>query len=150
MGKLYLQVVYTAYLRNKTSEKRTCKRRYGIFSDLSESFAVGGAVCMLGQLLINKTKMSSARILVTFMLLGLILEVAGAFSYMKEFASSGVTIPIMGFGSNLAKGALEGAKEGGILGAICGGMRGVAAGLTSAIVFGFVFALLCKSRSKKI
>ncbi|MFR5832815.1 MAG: SpoVA/SpoVAEb family sporulation membrane protein [Acutalibacteraceae bacterium] len=113
-------------------------------------FAVGGAVCMLGQLLINKTKMSSARILVTFMLLGLILEVAGAFSYMKEFASSGVTIPIMGFGSNLAKGALEGAKEGGILGAICGGMRGVAAGLTSAIVFGFVFALLCKSRSKKI
>ena len=113
-------------------------------------FAVGGAICCLGQLLINKTKMSSARILVTFMLLGVILEVSGAFSYLKEFASAGATVPIVGFGSNLAKGALEGASEEGLLGAVKGGMSAVSAGLTSVIVFGFVFALLFKSKSKKI
>ena len=85
-------------------------------------FFIGGLVCMIGQILINKTKMSSARILVLYMLVGVVLEVTGAFEYMKEFAGSGVTIPIMGFGSNLAKGALEGVKEQGFLGAISGGM----------------------------
>ncbi|MCM1305725.1 MAG: SpoVA/SpoVAEb family sporulation membrane protein [Bacteroides sp.] len=113
-------------------------------------FAIGGLVCMIGQILINKTKMSSARILVLYMIVGVILEITGAFEYMKEFAGSGVTIPIMGFGSNLAKGALEGVKEQGFLGAIAGGMSGVAAGLTTAIVCGFVFGLIAKSRSKKI
>ncbi len=113
-------------------------------------FFIGGLVCMIGQILINKTKMSSARILVLYMLVGVVLEVTGAFEYMKEFAGSGVTIPIMGFGSNLAKGALEGVKEQGFLGAISGGMSAVAAGLTTAIVCGFVFGLISKSRSKKI
>lgn len=94
-----------------------------IFLDYLKVFAVGGALCALGQLLINKTQMSSARILVTFMLLGVVLELAGAFSYMKEFASAGVTIPITGFGSGLARGALRGAKEGGLLGAISGGSK---------------------------
>ncbi len=113
-------------------------------------FFIGGLVCMIGQILINKTKMSSARILVLYMLVGVVLEVTGAFEYMKVFAGSGVTIPIMGFGSNLAKGALEGVKEQGFLGAISGGMSAVAAGLTTAIVCGFVFGLISKSRSKKI
>ena len=113
-------------------------------------FAIGGLVCMIGQVLINKTQMSSARILVLYMLVGVVLEVTGAFEYMKQFAGSGVTIPIMGFGSNLAKGALEGVKEDGFLGAIAGGMSAVAAGLTTAIVCGFVFGLISKSRSKKI
>ncbi len=113
-------------------------------------FAIGGLVCMIGQVLINKTQMSSARILVLYMLAGVVLEVTGAFEYMKQFAGSGVTIPIMGFGSNLAKGALEGVKEDGFLGAIAGGMSAVAAGLTTAIVCGFVFGLISKSRSKKI
>ena len=113
-------------------------------------FAIGGLVCMIGQVLINKTKMSSARILVLYMLVGVVLEVTGAFEYMKQFAGSGVTIPIMGFGSNLAKGALEGVKEQGFLGAITGGMSAVAAGLTTAIVCGFVFGLISRSRSKKI
>lgn len=113
-------------------------------------FFIGGLVCMIGQILINKTKMSSARILVLYMLVGVVLEVTGAFEYLKEFAGSGVTIPIMGFGSNLAKGALEGVKEQGFLGAISGGMSAVAAGLTTAIVCGFVFGLISKSRSKKI
>ncbi len=121
-----------------------------IFLTYLKVFAVGGLVCLIGQILINKTKMSSARILVLYLLVGVVLEVTGAFEPMKQFAGSGVTIPIMGFGSNLAKGALEGVAEKGFMGAIAGGMSAVAAGLTTAIVCGFVFGLLSKSRSKKI
>ena len=121
-----------------------------IFLNYLKVFAVGGLVCMLGQILINKTKMSSARILVLYMLVGVVLEVSGAFKYIKEFAHSGITIPIIGFGSNLAKGALEGAKASGLLGAISGGLAAVATGLTAAIVCGFLFGLLSKSHSKKI
>ena len=121
-----------------------------IFLTYLKVFAVGGALCALGQLLINKTKMSSARILVTFMLLGLVLEVAGAFAYMKEFASAGVTIPITGFGSSLAKGAMQGAKEGGLLGAVSGGLRAAAPGVSAVILFGFVFSLVFRSHSKKV
>ena len=120
------------------------------FLNYLKVFAVGGAVCVLCQILINKTSMSSARILVTFLILGVVLEITGAFRYMEEFAGAGVTVPIMGFGSNLAKGALEGAKEEGILGAIKGGMSAVSAGLSSVIFFGFFFALIFKSKSKKI
>lgn len=105
---------------------------------------------MLGQILINKTKMSSARILVLYMLTGVVLEVCGLFEPLKEFAKSGVTVPIMGFGSNLAKGALEGVKKDGFLGAITGGMSAVAGGLTTVIVCGFIFGLISRSRSKKI
>ncbi|MGN0744641.1 MAG: SpoVA/SpoVAEb family sporulation membrane protein [Christensenellales bacterium] len=121
-----------------------------VFLDYLKVFAVGGLVCMLGQILINKTRMSSARILVTYMLVGVILEVCGAFDPIKEFAGSGITIPIIGFGSNLAKGALEGVKEKGFLGAITGGLSAVAAGLTTVIVCGFVFGLISRSRSKKL
>ncbi len=113
-------------------------------------FAVGGLVCMIGQILINKTKMSSARILVLYMIVGVILEVCGAFEPLKKFAGSGVTIPIMGFGANLAKGALEGVQKDGFFGAVTGGMTAVAAGLTTVIVCGFVFGLISRSRSKKI
>lgn len=113
-------------------------------------FAVGGFVCMLGQILINKTKMSSARILVTYMLVGVILEVCGVFDAIKKFAGSGITIPIIGFGSNLAKGALEGVQKDGFFGAVTGGLSAVSAGLTTVIVCGFVFGLISRSRSKKI
>lgn len=121
-----------------------------VFLDYLKTFAVGGLVCMIGQFLINKTRMSSARILVTYMLVGVVLEVCGAFEPIKEFAGSGITVPIIGFGSNLAKGALEGVKKNGFLGAITGGMSAVAAGLTTVIVCGFAFGLIARSRSKKM
>ena len=121
-----------------------------VFLDYLKTFAVGGLVCMIGQFLINKTRMSSARILVTYMLVGVVLEICGAFEPIKEFAGSGITIPIIGFGSNLAKGALEGVKKDGFLGAITGGMSAVAAGRTTVIVCGFVFGLISRSRSKKM
>lgn len=121
-----------------------------VFLDYLKTFAVGGLVCMIGQFLINKTRMSSARILVTYMLVGVVLEICGAFEPIKEFAGSGITVPIIGFGSNLAKGALEGVKKDGFLGAITGGMSAVAAGLTTVIVCGFTFGLIARSRSKKM
>jgi len=113
-------------------------------------FAVGGFICFIGQIFINKTNVTSARILVGYLLLGVILEVTGAFKYIEEFAKAGVTVPIIGFGSNLAKGALKGAAENGILGAVSGGMTAVAGGLTAAIFFGFIFALIFKSKTKKL
>ncbi len=121
----------------------------GIFLMYLKVFAVGGTVCFVGQILINQTKMTSGRILVTFMLLGVLLEVVGVFDAIKDFAGAGITVPIVGFGSNLAKGAMEGAKRG-ILGAVSGGMEAVAGGLSAAIIFGFLFALLFKSKTKKM
>lgn len=121
-----------------------------VFLNYLKTFAVGGLVCMIGQILINKTRMSSARILVTFMLVGVVLEICGAFEPIKEFAGSGITVPIIGFGSNLAKGALEGVQKDGFLGAITGGMSAVSAGLTTVIVCGFTFGLIARSRSKKM
>ena len=81
---------------------------------------------MIGQILINLTKMTSARILVTFLLTGIFLEAIGVFEHIKNFAQAGATIPILGFGSNLAKGAIEGAKSSGLFGALTGGVKAAA------------------------
>lgn len=111
-------------------------------------FAIGGLVCLIGQLLINLTKMTSAKILVTFLLLGVVLEAVGIFDPIREFAQAGVTIPITGFGSTLAKGAIDGVEKEGLIGALTGGMQAAAAGLSSAIFFGFLISLIFKSRTK--
>ncbi len=110
-------------------------------------FAVGGLVCTIGQLLINKTKMTSARVLVTFLLAGAALEAVGLFRYIEDFGKAGITIPITGFGKSLAAGAIEGAKQG-LYQACTGGLAAVAAGLSAAIAFGFVIALVSKSKPK--
>lgn len=120
-----------------------------IFLTYLKVFAVGGFVCMLGQVLINTTKMTSARILVTFLMLGVLLEVTGAFRFIEEFGKAGITVPITGFGSSLAKGAIKGVKEEGILGAVKGGMTAVSGGLSAAVFFGFIFALIFKSKTKE-
>lgn len=114
-------------------------------------FLVGGIICIIGQVLINRTKITSARILVAFLLLGVFLEAIGIFKYLEEFAGSGITVPIIGFGSALAKGAVKGVAEDGLLGAITGGMKAVSAGLTAAIAFGFLSAVCFKrSHSKNL
>ena len=120
-----------------------------IFLRYLQVFVVGGLVCFIGQILINKTKMTSARILVLFLTLGVVLVAVGAFRYIKEFGSSGITVPIVGFGANLAKGAIEGAKYG-IIPAVVGGMQKAAGGLTAAIVFGFIFSVVSKSKTKRM
>jgi stage V sporulation protein AE len=119
-----------------------------IFLTYLKVFAVGGGICFIGQILVNLTKMTPARILVVFLLLGVVLEAVGVFGYIKDFAQAGATIPILGFGSNLAKGAIEGAKESGLFGALTGGVKAAGAGLSGAIFIGFVVALCSKSRSK--
>ncbi len=113
-----------------------------------KAFAVGGAICTIAQLLINYTKITSGKILVSFLLAGIVLQAIGVYQYIVDFAGAGATVPISGFGYLLAKGAMEGAKES-LFMAITGGLTSAAMGVTAAIVFGYFFALICKSRSKK-
>ncbi len=113
-----------------------------------KAFAVGGIICTIAQLLINYTKITSGRILVYFLLSGVVLQALGLYGYLVDFAGAGATVPISGFGYLLAQGAIKGAKEG-LFGAITGGITAAAAGLTAAITFGYLFALLFKPRSKK-
>jgi stage V sporulation protein AE len=112
-------------------------------------FGVGGFVCLLAQILIIRTRMTSARILVLFELIGVFLQAVMLFEPIKEFAKSGITVPIIGFGASLAKGAMEAVKEFGILGIFNGGLTATAAGITAAVGFGYIFALIFKSHSKK-
>lgn len=111
-------------------------------------FAVGGFVCLVGQVLINFTKMTSSRILVIFLLIGVVMQTIGIFKPIQEFAKSGITIPIIGFGANLAKGAIQGAVQKGLIGALLGGVEAAAAGLVGAIFVGFVVAIFSKAKTK--
>ena len=111
-------------------------------------FAVGGLLCLIAEILIIKTKISSARILVIFLITGVVLEAVGIFEYMKEFAGAGVSVPIMGFGSSLAKGAIEGVKTDGIIGAFSGGIIRTAAGIGAVTVFSYIVALIFNPKSK--
>lgn len=112
-------------------------------------FVVGGAICVVGQILIDKTKLTSARILVTFVTVGAILGGLGIYQYVVDFAGAGATVPLTGFGYNLAKGAIEGVKEYGILGAFTGGVKNAAGGIAAAIFFGYIASLISKPKMKK-
>lgn len=111
-------------------------------------FAVGGAICTIAQLLINYTKITAGKILVIFLLSGVVLQAVGLYQYLVDFAGAGATVPISGFGYLLAKGAIEGAKKS-LFDAITGGITAAGMGITAAIVFGYLFAVLFKSKSKK-
>ena len=112
-----------------------------------KAFAVGGAICTLAQLLINKTKLTAGKILVIFMLAGVFLQAIGVYEYLVEFAGAGATVPISGFGYLLAQGAISGAEQD-ILGALTGGLKAAATGVTAAIVFSFLAAMFFKPKSK--
>lgn len=113
-----------------------------------KAFVVGGLICTVAQLLINYTKITSGKILVYFLLAGVVLQAVGVYQYIVDFAGAGATVPISGFGYLLAQGAIKGAKEG-LFGALTGGVTSAAAGITAAIVFGYIFALIFKPKSKK-
>lgn len=119
-----------------------------VFTMYIKVFAVGGAICTIAQLLINYTKMTAARILVSFLLAGALLQAVGLYQYIVDFAGAGATVPICGFGYLLSKGAMEGAKES-LFKAITGGITAAGMGITAAIVFGYLVSLIFKSRSKK-
>lgn len=116
--------------------------------DYLKAFLVGGAICMLGQLLIDKTRLTPARILVCYVVLGVILGGAGVYDKLVDFAGAGATVPLTGFGNTLAKGVREAVKEQGILGALTGGLNASAAGIAAAVFFGFLAALLCDPKDK--
>ncbi len=113
------------------------------------SFLVGGFICFLAQILVIRTKITTARILVLFLIIGMILEVFNIYAPFKEFAKAGATVPIIGFGANLARGAIMAAEEKGIIGIFTGGLTASAGGIAMAIFASFIFALIFSSKSKR-
>ena len=118
-------------------------------SSLLKCFIIGGLICIIGQILIDKTKLTPARILVTFVTTGAILGGLGIYQYLVDFAGAGATVPLTGFGYNLAKGAIEGVKQSGLIGAFTGGVKAAAGGIAAAIFFGYLAALISKPKMKK-
>lgn len=116
---------------------------------LLRCFVVGGIICVIGQILIDKTKLTSARILVVFVTVGAILGGLGIYKYIIEFAGCGATVPLTGFGANLAKGAIDAVKEMGLLGAFIGGVKSAAGGIAAAVFFGYLASLIAKPKIKK-
>ena len=112
-------------------------------------FLVGGAICIVGQILIDKTKLTPARILVIFVTTGTILGGLGIYKYLVDFAGAGATVPLTGFGYNLAKGAIEGVQQQGLIGAFTGGVKAAAGGIAAAVFFGYVASLISKPKMKK-
>lgn len=119
------------------------------YMELLRCFVVGGLICIIGQILIDKTKFTPARILVTFVTAGVVLGALGIYRKVIDFAGCGATVPLLGFGANLAKGAIEGVKEDGILGAFTGGLKASAGGIAAAVFFGYIASLISKPKIKK-
>ena len=119
------------------------------YMELLRCFVVGGLICIIGQILIDKTKLTPARILVTFVTTGVILGALGIYKYVIDFAGCGATVPLLGFGANLAKGAIDGVKSDGILGAFTGGLKASAGGIAAAVFFGYIASLISKPKIKK-
>ena len=117
--------------------------------DYLSAFIVGGLICVIGQILIDRTKLTSARILVLFVVLGCILQGLGIYEHLVKFAGAGATVPLPGFGYALAKGVMREVDEIGILGIFTGGIKATAGGITCAIVFAFIMALIFNPKEKK-
>lgn len=115
---------------------------------LFKAFFVGGCLCVIGQLLIDLTGMTPARILVSFVTAGVVLTAVGLYSPLVEWAGAGATVPLLGFGYVLADGVKEAVAQDGLLGALTGGLSATAGGISAAIVFGFLCALLSRPKSK--
>ncbi len=112
-------------------------------------FIVGGLICVIGQILIDKTKLTPARILVAYVTTGAILGGLGLYEKLIDFAGAGATVPLTGFGSALANGAITAVHEKGILGAFTGGLTASSGGIAAAIFFGYIAALISKPKIKK-
>ena len=113
-----------------------------------KAFAVGGGLCLVGQILIDKTRLTPARILVSYVVLGVILGGLGVYEPLADFAGAGATVPLTGFGSTLAKGVREAVDQQGFLGIFTGGLKATAGGITAAITAGLLAALLFRPRDK--
>ena len=116
--------------------------------DYIKAFLVGGAICVIAQLLIDYTKLTPAKILVSFVVLGVILGGIGLYEPLVEFAGAGASVPLLGFGNTLAKGVREAVAEKGFLGVLTGGLKATAGGITVAILSGLIVSLIFKPKDK--
>lgn len=116
--------------------------------DYINAFWVGGLICVIGQILIDKTKLTPARILVSFVIIGVVLTAFGIYQPIVEFAGAGATVPLCGFGYTMAEGVKTALREDGAIGILTGGIQSAAAGIAVAIVFGYLFSIITKQRDK--
>ena len=113
-----------------------------------KAFIIGGLICIIGQLLVDKTMLTPARILVSFVVLGVILGALGWYDKLVDFAGAGAMVPLTGFGNTLAKGVRESIATDGFLGIFTGGLKSTAGGITAAIIFGLTCSLISKAKDK--
>ena len=116
--------------------------------DYLKAFFFGGLLCVIGQILIDKTKLTPARILVSYVVVGVILGGLGLYKPFAEFAGAGATVPLTGFGYTLAKGVKEAVNEDGFIGILTGGLKATAGGITAAVFFGLLAGILFKPKDK--
>ena len=116
--------------------------------DYLKAFLVGGSFCLFGQILIDKTKLTPARILVSYVVLGVILNAVGIYKPLSDFAGAGASVPLTGFGNTLAKGVQEAVSEIGFLGIFTGGLKAAAGGISAAIFFGLISSFFFKAKDK--
>lgn len=116
--------------------------------ELVKAFVVGGLICVVGQILIDKTKLMSGRILVLFVCIGCLLGGLGIYQRLEEFAGAGATVPLTGFGFRLAEGVMQEVDSAGLLGIFTGGMKAAAGGISAAVFFGFLAALCAEPKEK--
>lgn len=113
-----------------------------------KAFLVGGLLCLIGQILIDKTKLTPARILVGYVVAGVVLSAIGVYEYIVDFAHSGATVPLSGFGHTIAKGVREAVDEQGFLGIFLGGLKASAGGITAAILSGLIVSLIFRAKDR--
>lgn len=116
--------------------------------DYLKAFIFGGLLCLIGQILIDKTKLTPARILVSYVVIGVLLGAVGLYEPFADFAGAGATVPLTGFGNTLAKGVKEAVDEIGFIGIFTGGLKSSAGGITAAILFGLFVSLIFKTKDK--
>ena len=120
-----------------------------LFLSFAKAFCVGGLICVIGQILMQTTKLTSARILVLFVVSGVVLTALGVYKPLVDFAGAGATVPLTGFGYTLCMGAIEGVQKYGLWGAFTGGITKNAAGISAALLFGLLNALIFKPHAKE-
>ncbi len=116
--------------------------------DYVKAFVVGGLICVIGQILVDKTKLTPGRILVSFVVTGVFLELFGIYEHIVQFAGAGATVPLTGFGYSLCKGVREAIKTDGAIGILTGGLKATAGGITAAIMFGLIMSLIFNSKPR--
>ncbi len=116
--------------------------------DYVRAFLVGGSLCLIGQVLIDKTNLTPARILVSYVVIGVLLGAIGVYEPFAEFAGAGATVPLTGFGNTLARGVREAVDQDGFLGIFTGGLKACAGGITAAITAGLIVSFLFKAKDK--